>query len=380
MTPRERIARLEGLLDRVARNAARPRTRRVAVTPTPVAAVPAPAPIAVPSPSAPKPSAPDSAPVVVAVPAVEPAAIGRASDVPPPSSVPTAPPAAPAAMASPLDSTPPFESVPPVAAAPPVAAPPVTSPSISSVPAWKPEPGSQVQARPSSMPPEELSDDDLVEVTTVPPPLVPEPVAPASSEVEVEIEEPPASSSRSKVAGTLDQAIASAAAEPEPEVPIHTPPPESGPQEAVLPAGIEAPRAPEFAELATEHVRPASIGPTTEQLGETIELEGADGPEIEIEVGGAPLPEPRVERPVEELEVTLPRAEMPSGTYDLSVSTPAETPIVHSATPASPAPQNITPDITARPAVAEADVMRVVRVPDKAPETFAELLDASLGL
>jgi len=231
------------------------------------------------------------------------------------------------------------------------------------------------------MPPEELSDDDLVEVTTVPPPIVPAPAVEASYDaVEVEIEEPPASSSRSKVAGSLDQAIASAASEPEPEPPIHTPPPESGPQEAVLPAGIEAPRAPEFAELATELVRPVSIGPTTEQLGETIELEGADGPEIEIEVAGVPAPEPERERPVEELEVALPRAEMPSGTYDVSVSMPADAPLVQSAMPTVPAAQDLAPDVSARPAVSDADVMHVVHVTDKAPDTFTELLEASLGL
>jgi hypothetical protein len=380
VTPREHIARLEGLLERIAKNATRPRTRRAA--PTLLAAAP---PALVPSTGPSKPSAPDSAPVVVQVPSVEPAAIGRASDVPPPPSVPRAPPPAvapsepfapPVAAAPPAAAPPPLAFEPPPFAAPPFAAPATVAAGasgISSVPPWKPEPSSTVQARPSSLPPEELSEDDLVEVTTFPPPVAP---APAD-----DIEEPPASSSRSKVAESLDQAIASAAERPdELEVPIHTPPPESGPQEAVLPAGIEAPRAAEFAEVATELVRPASPGPTPEQLGGTIELEGADGPEIEIEVAGTAAPEPEPQRPVEELEVSLPRAEMPSGTYDVSVSMPAEAPLVASSIPTVPVQEHAGPEIMVRPAFEGAEVTNVIRVSVKAPENFGELLDGTLEL
>jgi hypothetical protein len=330
MTPRERIARLEGLLDRVQTNASRPRAHRAA----PPAKAPAPA---------------------VAAPVVAPT-----------------PPAPPVAAAPPPAPTPP---------APPVA------PSASSVPPWKPEPASTVQAaRPPTLPPEELSDDDLIDVTTIPPEAhaAAAPNIPVADELPVvDEEEPPASSRRSKVvAESLDQAIASAAARAdEHEVPIHTPPPESGPQEAVLPlpAGIEAPRAPAFEE--EEMVRPVSLGPTTEQLGETIELDEPEGPEIEIEVAGLAPPKPATERPVEELEVTLPRAEMPSGTYDLSVSMPAESaPGLPSAAPTVPAAPTVAPDITARPQILDADVARVVRISEKSPENIAELLDGSLGL
>src|SRR5262245_21780185 len=163
MTPSERIARLEGLLDRVTRNASRPRALRTQVTTG-------------------KASAPDSAPELVPVAPVPPSAMGHPSETPPPSSVPTAPP---------------LQAV----------------PSASSAPPWKPEPSSTVQARPSSLPPEELSDDDLVEVTTIPP--APQPAAALdSSSAADDVEEPPASSRRSKVmAESLDQAIASAAQE-----------------------------------------------------------------------------------------------------------------------------------------------------------------------
>ena len=250
------------------------------------------------------------------------------------------------------------------------------------MPPWKSEPASTVQAaRPPTLPPEELSEDDLIDVTTIPPeaPAAAAPSAPVAGDAQVpEDEEPPASSRRSKVvAESLDQAIASAAARAdEHEVPIHTPPPESGPQEAVLPAGIEAPRAPAFEE---DVVRPVSLGPTPEQLGETIELDEPEGPEIEIEVAAPTKPE--TERPVEELEVTLPRAEMPSGTYDLSVSMPAESaPILPSAAPTVPAAPKTAPDITARPQILDADVTHVVKISEKAPENFAGLLDGSLGL
>jgi hypothetical protein len=213
-------------------------------------------------------------------------------------------------------------------------------------------------------------------VTTIPP----APAAASSSIPATDEEEPPASSRRSKVvAESLDQAIANAASQAdEHEVPIHTPPPESGPQEAVLPVGLESPRSPEFGELS----RGPSLGPTPEQLGETIDLDEAEGPAIEIEVGGLTEPEPKTERPVEELEVALPRAEMPSGTYDLSVSMPAEAaPIVPSAAPTLPAaPEQIVPELTTRPAVADPEVPRVVRVTEKAPDTFAELLETSLRL
>jgi hypothetical protein len=302
VTPSERIVRLEGLLERIARNASRPRAPRASVQPSPARPSAA---------AAPEPVAPS--PVVEA--AAQPA---------------------------------------------------------SSVPPWKPEPASTVQARPSTIPPEELSEDDLIDVTTVPPP---EPAAAAAPSAPAEEEEePPASSSRSKVAESLDQAIASAAEQvDEREVPIHTPPPESGPQEAVLPAGIEAPRAPEFGDLGTDVVRPASLGPTPEQLGETIELEGSETPDIEIEVGDLPSPEPAAVRPPEELEVTLPRAEMPSGTYDTEAEAPPAAQLI-------PPPAVGAPEITLRPAIEGAEITHVVRVGEKAPEHFKDLLDASLAL
>ena len=160
-------------------------------------------------------------------------------------------------------------------------------------------------------------------------------------------------------------------------MPIHTPPPESGPQEAVLPAGIEAPRAAEFDD-ESGLVRPSSHGPTPEQLGETIELDGADGPEIEIEVAAVAEPEPAPVRPAEELEVMLPRAEMPSGTYDVDVRAGGVSDR-RRLLPTTPASEQ-GPEILVRPAIEGAEVTHVVRVSAKAPENFAELLDGALEL
>ncbi len=318
MTPRERVARLEVLLDRVRRNAG-------------LAREPAP------HTSAPPPPGPED--VAVEVARSEPA---------------------------------------PVAA---VAAPPSPLPQP---PSWQPEPGSAVQPRPSSLPPEELSDDDLLEVTTIPP----EAEAPATVEEPVVVpddEEPPISSSRTKVAQTIDEAIASATeAEDEREVPVKTPPPESGPQAAApLPTGIEAPRIPDVDELEADLTGPPSMGPTAEQLGETIELEPPRGPVLEIDVS-AGQPESPAERPPEELEVALPRTQMPSGMYDLPIvptapSPPSPTAQVPPVVPA-PASGGSGPERAVRPELGGAEVTRVVLGKAPSAATFVDALDRSLGL
>jgi hypothetical protein len=255
-----------------------------------------------------------------------------------------------------------------------------------------------VQPRPGSLAPEELSDDDLLEVSTIPPAEAagppeaapeapPEIVVSVSSEVELEEERPPSSSRRSKVAETLDEALASAAQmeqEEEREVPVKTPPPESGPQEAAapLPGGLEAPGVPDVEGLEADMLGPPSMGPTAEQLGETIELEAPRGPELEIDVAADGALGGRPEAPPEELEVALPRAPMPSGTYDVPAEAAAE--IIQPAEPQAPAveaaPENLGPERTVRAQHGATDVARVVLAPSTAPKNFVELLDVSLGL
>jgi hypothetical protein len=96
-------------------------------------------------------------------------------------------------------------------------------------------------------------------------------------------EEPPASSRRPKAATSMDEALAEAAEQH--EVPIKTPPPESGPQAAVPLSGMAAPPAPEVDELLEE--------PTREPLGAGLTLDEplSEPPEPQA----APL-EPEVRR------------------------------------------------------------------------------------
>jgi hypothetical protein len=323
----ERIQKLEALLERIGRNRSAPAARSAT--------------------AAPAPAAPD----------------GRSS-----------PPVAPNASFRAEAPAPRLET--PAAQAESPAPPPVT------VPSWQPEPGSAVQPRPTTVPPMELSEDDLVEITTVPP----APAAAEASSVEValeaEEEQPPASSSRSKVASTLDEAIATAAPiESDREIPVHTPPPESGPQEALPATGLEAPRIPDVDNLEADLSGPPSMGPTAEQLGETIELEAPRGPELEIDVT---VSEPDVPAPAEELEVTLPRPSMQSGLYDVSIAEPpvaAPLPEAHVAvTVPAVATSPEGPERTGRPALGATDVAEVKLASTATPRTFVELLDASLGL
>jgi hypothetical protein len=335
VTPREQIARLERLLERVRKNVSKPRLSMDRRAPTPD----------VPTPVPPKVEVVKEAPVFVSPPEA------------------TAQPASPA---------------PPPAAVLP-----------SGDFGFRPEPGSAVQPRPDSVVPEELSDDDLLEVTTIPPAAAAASVEPApeiSVDVDIPIdeEEPPISSSRSKSDAMMDEALARAAdAEEEREAPVKTPPPESGPQAAApLPSGLEAAGVPDVDALEADMMAPTSMGPTAEQLGETIELEAPRGPTLEIDVSASVPPEPEPERPPEELEVSLPRGQMPSGLYDVPPSTPPA-----QAAPAAPAMEERSssappePRPTARPELGASEIARVVLgARPTVSNTFLDVLDRSLSL
>lgn len=142
--------------------------------------------------------------------------------------------------------------------------------------------------------------------------------------------EPPASSKRARIPDTIDHAVAQAEREAVliddgREVPLKTPPPESGPQEAPAPAAaLAAPPAPDFDQLLDD-LPPLShearrLGPSPEQLGETIDLEEAVGPTIELEPERPFTPAPLVS---EELEVTLPFGRY-AGNYDEALVPPPE--------------------------------------------------------
>ena len=344
----ERIQKLEALLDRIRRNrSARPARPSTSAEPLRTTTS---APIA-------EPFALDALPPR----ATSPSVVSQPAPAPVKSATPAAPPVTPTA-------------------------PPVATPS------WRPEPGSAVQARPTTVPPMELSEDDLIDVTTLPPgPEAdsdePEVVMAISSEAETETEDeqPPASSSRSKVTTTLDEEIASASpVENEREIPAQTPPPESGPQEALPATGLEAARLPDVESLEADLGGPPSMGPTAEQLGETIELEAPRGPELEIDVTVSE-PEPEIPAPAEELEVTLPRQSMQSGLYDVSIAAPPSVdmpaPEVHVAvTVPAVASTPRDPERVSRPALGATDVAEVRFGTPAATASFLELVDASLGL
>jgi hypothetical protein len=253
---------------------------------------------------------------------------------------------------------------------------------------------------------EELSEDDLVEVTeatSVPPPVTTD----VDIDFEDEDEQPPASSQRSKVASTMDEALAAAAAqlEAEREVPLKTPPPESGPQAAPLPAGISAPAAPDVDALLGGELdiptRAEEKGPTPEQLGQTIDLEEARGPALELaeqKLESAPAP-----APVEELEVALPGRDAGGG-YDEQLQPPPEAREDLAAhrrrledEAVAPPPESLAqlpsvqpaavpeivpagPEVVARPIpVGSPESFSAPRESFR-PSSFVELLDASLSL
>ncbi len=465
------VALLEELLARVQRNAALPRGAPAAQQAA--AAAPPPA-------SAPQTSAPQLEP-------------------------PSAPRSAPAYDPAPLDSSPIFESSPPFEAAPlyepnfessPVAAvaaapldhsvddllladpfpsssippaqqsltdmldddEPIPLVSVTSPRSIASEDISAVMSRSdlSHEVPEELLEDDIVEVS---PTAEAEAIVPSNHDLgdldfddeEQDRElvgEPPASSSRHKVPSSMDEALARAAAEVEieegREVPLKTPPPESGPQAAAaLPAGIHAPLAPDIEELLEADILPvggvSANLPTAEQLGQTIDLEEARGPHLELESALSAAPASALaqdERPNDELEVALPQREVgggyqenlmppPEALQDLeahrqrsteeapapqdapppeslaqypsprpdepasgfapvilpaSVTTDSPSESVSTVTVDAPPNTEFAPELLLRPELNPSPVAKFIRVEPPRPNTFLELLDASLSL
>lgn len=371
MSAGDQIQKLEALLERVRRNRTAAPVRSAATLATPSLAL--------------EPLSATTAPATVPFPSRAPAA------APPAATPPTAP------VAPPAPAPPPAAELSP----PPEPSKPATVPEPPAAASWHPEPGSAVQPRPSTMPPVELSDDDLLEVSTLPPAAeqaasvdvvtaddaVGEVDVVAEADVE---EEAPVSSSRFRVPGTLDEAIASATHnEPDLAVPVQTPPPESGPQEALPAQGLEASRVPDVDQLEADLMPPPSMGPTAEQLGETIELEEPRGPELEIDVVAAQAEsEPA---PPEELEVALPRQSLASGLYDVQevqITAPPPEAVVTVEAPGAPAAATIPsasgssgqPELTVRPALGATDVASMELVAQASPKTFLELLDGSLSV
>ena len=293
--------------------------------------------------------------------------------------------------------------------------------------------------------PEELLEDDIVEMTSAEAELpvashaldelsfdddddVDDKHATASSD-----DEPPASSSRSRIAGTMDEALARAAEqiqlEEGREIPLKTPPPESGPQ-AAMPVGIHAPLSPDIEELLEADILPATgvraAHPTAEQLGQTIDLEEARGPSLELDQPAAFSSDALQEDlPSDELEVTLPGREFGGGYQDglmpppearqeldahrqrvaddsipqapeslaqgptsgfaplsapSSVTTDSYSQSVSTVTIDAPSNSEFAPELLARPDLGPSPVAKFIRVEAPRPKTFMELLDSSLAL
>jgi hypothetical protein len=202
------------------------------------------------------------------------------------------------------------------------------------------------------------------------------------------------------------------------ETPVKTPPPESGRQvvmqvpspsvsyqeeaeEAELGGAADVDSLLE-ADLSGGPISKAPPGmPTMEQLGDIVELEGADAPAalLELSVTAAP----RVhEEPLDDLELALPKQEFGGG-YDAKLAPPPEAardlelhrqdmerrlvpaaheaPFAVSAPPPMPAAVSAGPLHVARPPLDVPHPAQMIVVPSpKMPETFLELLDGSLGL
>lgn len=397
MTAQEQIAKLQGLLDRIKRNSAQPRAAAPvrASVPTPIVApVPFAAAAAAPAPAPSDASVDDllSASVELSPPPVE-------VDVP----LDTLPPVAE------VDAEPiPLVSAPKVPDVPPLEDPFNLEQEVSEVrfTTGEREPAGDVtvaaieaEAEAEPIAAEELSEDDLVEVTEAT-------AAPPEVASDLDFEEPPASSQR-KVASSMDEALAAAAAQldAEREVPIKTPPPESGPQEAPPPTGMSAPAAPDVDALLGQeldiptHAR-QHVGPTTEQLGQTIDLEEGAGPSLELAEQQVAAVAPAA---LEELEVALPGPGVVGGYHDDLQPPPealndleahrrrqeddiapppeslAQLPSIQPG-PSVEITQAAGPEIIARPIpVGSPETFSTVR-DSFSPSSFVQLLDASLSL
>ncbi len=428
MSAQEQISKLQGLLERIQKNASRARGSSPLTAPPhtmPAVAAPEPVPFTAPSPfTVPAPASFDPVDELLGA-SPEPSPLPVDIDVP----LDTVPPVAEISASQAPDAEPiPLVSLSTGQAAPPP--PPIDDAfalesEVSEVRATiaprDPAPDVTVEAiaaeaEPEPIGTEELSEDDLVEVTEGTPP-------PPTTDVDIDFddveEQPPASSHRSRVASSMDEALAAAAAEQlegEREVPLKTPPPESGPQAAPMPTGMAAPSAPDVdALLGGELDIPtradagvsAGQGPTPEQLGQTIDLEEARGPSLELaEQKGSDAPAAAA---VEELEAPLPGPTLVGG-YDENLQPPPEArdeleahlrrqdddiapppeslAQYPSVQPAAPAPEIVPvynaapsgPEVVARPLpMGSPESFGSVRESFR-PSSFVELLDASLNL
>jgi hypothetical protein len=325
---------------------------------------------------------------------------------------PAAPqPSPPLAFATPI-------AVPP----PPAPPPPPASQGVFTVSPVLPSPLEFVDQAPLEV----LGEEDVID--EIPSDML-ESVPPSGGVMRADEDEPPASSQRPK-ALTLDEP-SDGLLDDELDVPLKTPPPESGPQEAPMPAGLAAPLPPDV-DLLTSDLMPLGESasdldapfdaappppprPTVEQLGQTIDLEEPAGPSLEL-AAAAPTPAPPAHPATEDLEMALPGREA-SGQYDAELLPPPEARdeleahrersgedlvpqdssfaesgpvLIPELFPAPVAdeitatiavnPQGQGPEVFGRPPLESGTVFRIEPTALARPSTFLELLDASIAL
>lgn len=200
----------------------------------------------------------------------------------------------------------------------------------------------------------DLLDDDIVDITDAPS-VAPEVAA------EEEPEEPPASSRRPRAAANMTEALEGVADQLDLEgrqIPLVTPPPESGPQAAPpVPPMVQPPPPADLArsagvdELLDDQFAPPLGGPTPEQLGGTVELEA----------GGASL-------------------EIDEPDFQESAPPPQSSPRATSRPLVAPEPEPLEAELIARPIPPQDQAPAAFASRSFKPETFLELLDASLSL
>ncbi len=228
----------------------------------------------------------------------------------------------------------------------------------------------------------ELVEDEIIDITDL------DADAAAEMGAEAEPAEAPTSSPRPKmVAESMDEALASATEHAGREVPLKTPPPESGDQVAV-PLARPLPRQPlpsdDLLEVGDElPQRDFGDGPTPEQLGETIELDEPLGPALELDTAKAQPP--RVEEP-SPLEQPIGSAAV--GTFDDDLELPPEAAAdlaqhrarEAAAAAATAAAGDVRAQVVERPALADVSPTFAAAAESSRPMTFSELLDESLSL
>jgi hypothetical protein len=293
--------------------------------------------------------------------------------------------------------------------------------------AWPTVPPAPIAEIPVEVEELDMADAEMVELSVEAPDAVEASAAESSEEMPAplanELVEEPAPESAPRPA-------AQAAEEADLEPPVKTPPPESGRQIVASPVGITGEMELDGSDagglepdLSGAAISQAPSGePSVSQLGETVELDGADGPRAKLELLSAPMSMQAEEEqaPADDLELALPQRQFGGGyqadlappsraAEDLarhreqsevtrnpptrpptSLASPAEAEPAVLAAPVAAiamnkvvAPQEpaASPLIVERPSLGSMPVAEMRRsAPATLPDTFVELLDASLSI